>query len=169
MAGVQAQGAGKEKAGEKRIVITAQAAHDCGPLVFIPSVMDDLNWITIRYPPHPKGGNFIAREKTTGFYFKLSPQEWDWLEKKMALAGIRNKSAYIRKMCIDGYVIRLDLPELKECSRLLRSASNNLNQIARRANSGGGLYPDEIVAVRASLDDNRALFGKILDGLAKIK
>ena len=87
----------------------------------------------------------------------------------MALAGIRNKSAYIRKMCIDGYVINLDLPELKECSRLLRSASNNLNQIARRVNSSGGPYPDEIAAVQCSLDDNRALFGKMLDSLAKIK
>lgn len=127
------------------------------------------NWITIRYPPHPKGGIVIAREKTTGFYFKLSPQEWEWMEQKMALAGIRNKSAYIRKMCIDGYVIRLDLPELTECSRLLRSASNNLNQIARRVNSGGGYYPDEIAAAQSSLNENRALFGKMLDSLAKIK
>ena len=87
----------------------------------------------------------------------------------MALTGIRNKSAYIRKMCIDGYVINLDLPELKECSRLLRSASNNLNQIARRVNAGGGPYPDEIAAVQSTLDDNRALFGKMLDSLAKIK
>lgn len=87
----------------------------------------------------------------------------------MALAGIRNMSAYIRKMCIDGYVINLDLPELHECSRLLRSASNNLNQIARRVNSGGGYYPDEINAIQISLDENRVLFGKISDGLGKIR
>lgn len=87
----------------------------------------------------------------------------------MALAGFRNMSAYIRKMSANGYVIRLDLPELDECSKLLRSASNNLNQIARRVNSGGTAYPDEIAAVQSCLDDNRALFGKILEGLAKVK
>lgn len=119
--------------------------------------------------PISKGGNPIAREKTTGFYFKLSPGEREHIEKMMALAGFRNMSAYIRKMAANGYVIRLDLPELDECSKLLRSASNNLNQIARRINSGGIMYPDEIVAVQSCLDDNRALFGKILDGLAKIK
>ena len=99
----------------------------------------------------------------------MSPGEREHIEKMMALAGFRNMSAYIRKMAANGYVIRLDLPELDACSRLLRSAANNLNQIARRVNSGGMAYPDEVAAVQARLDENRALFGKILDGLAKIK
>lgn len=111
----------------------------------------------------------MAKEKTTGFFFKMSPGEREHIKKMMALAGIRNMSAYIRKMAANGYVIRLDLPELDECARLLRSASNNLNQIARRVNSGGAAYPDEVAAVQASLDENRALFGRILEGLAKIK
>ncbi|MDL2254256.1 MobC family plasmid mobilization relaxosome protein [Ruminococcaceae bacterium OttesenSCG-928-I18] len=117
----------------------------------------------------PKGGTITAKEKTTGFYFKMSPGEREHIEKMMALAGFRNMSAYIRKMAANGYVVRLDLPELDVCSRLLRSASNNLNQIARRINSGGMAYPDEVAAVQNCLDENRVLFGKILDGLAKIK
>lgn len=117
----------------------------------------------------PKGGTITAKEKTTGFYFKMSPGEREHIEKMMALAGFRNMSAYIRKMASNGYVVRLDLPELDACSRLLRSAANNLNQIARRVNSGGMAYPDEVAAVQACLDENRVLFGKILDGLAKIK
>ena len=116
-----------------------------------------------------KGGTITAKEKTTGFYFKMSPQERVLIEQAMAAAGIRNMSAYIRKMAANGYIVRLDLPELGECSKLLRSASNNLNQIARRVNSGGGYYPDEIAAVQTCLDENRALFGKILGGLAKIQ
>ena len=117
----------------------------------------------------PKGGTITAKEKTTGFYFKMSPSEREQIEKMMALAGFRNMSAYIRKMAANGYVVRLDLPELDACSRLLRSAANNLNQIARRVNSGSGYYPDEIDAIQISLDENRVLFGKILDGLGKIR
>ena len=125
--------------------------------------------VTICYAHTMKGGTITAKEKTTGFYFKMSPQERVLIEQAMAAAGIRNMSAYIRKMAANGYIVRLDLPELGECSKLLRSASNNLNQIARRVNSGGGYYPDEIAAVQTSLDENRALFGKILGGLAKIQ
>jgi len=78
-------------------------------------------------------------------------------------------SAYVRKMAANGYIVNITIPELKECSRLLRSASNNLNQIARRVNSGGGVYPKELYEIKTSLDENRVQFGKILDGLAKIK
>ena len=46
------------------------------------------------------------------------------------------------------------------------SAGTGLN---RAGDGGGGYYPDEIAAVQTSLDENRALFGKILGGLAKIQ
>ena len=87
----------------------------------------------------------------------------------MALAGVHNMSAYIRKMCIDGYTINLQIPELAECAKLLRYTSNNVNQIARRVNSGGGVYPDEVDEIRARLAETSELFGKILEQLSKIK
>lgn len=90
------------------------------------------------------------------------------IEKAMRIAGVQNMSAYIRKMAANGYIVKLDLPELGECSKLLRSAANNLNQIARHVNSGGSIYSNQTAAVQASLDENRILFGQILAGLAKL-
>ena len=87
----------------------------------------------------------------------------------MALAGVHNMSAYIRKMCIDGYTINLHIPELTECAKLLRYTSNNVNQIARRVNFGGGVYPDEVDEIRAKLAETSELFGNILEQLSKIK
>ncbi|MDR0861358.1 MAG: hypothetical protein LBN30_01055 [Oscillospiraceae bacterium] len=60
----------------------------------------------------------MAKEKTTGFYFKMSPQEWDWVEQRMAQTGITNKSAFIRKMAIDGHVINFDSTTITEIGRL---------------------------------------------------
>ena len=77
-----------------------------------------------------------AKEKTSGIYFKVSEEDRKLIEQRMELAGIRNMSGYIRKMCIDGYFITLQIPELTECAKLLRYTSNNVNQIARRVNSG---------------------------------
>ena len=110
----------------------------------------------------------MGKEKTGGIYFKVSDRDRALIEQKMELANVHNMSAYIRKMCIDGYIIRLDLPELDKCAKYLRAASNNLNQIARRVNSGGGYYPDEIDEIKTALAENRALFGNIMEQLSKI-
>ena len=111
----------------------------------------------------------MAKEKTRGIYFKVTDEELNLIKQRMALAGIRNMSAYIRKMCIDGYTVHLQIPELTECAKLLRYTSNNVNQIARRVNSGGGVYPDEVDEITAKLAEASGLFGNILEQLSKIK
>ena len=108
----------------------------------------------------------MAREKTTGFYFKMSPEEWAWMEKRMEQTGIRNKSAFIRKMCIDGHVIKLDVPELTEIGRLLRITANNVNQITRRVNSGGNAYRGDVAEISAQLAEIRTCFGEVLAALS---
>ena len=111
----------------------------------------------------------MAKEKASGIYFKVSEEDRKLIEQKMAQAEIRNMSAYIRKMCIDGYIIHLQIPELAECAKLLRYTSNNMNQITRRVNSGGGVYPDEVDEIRAKLAEASGLFGNILEQLSKVK
>ena len=110
----------------------------------------------------------MAREKTTGFFFKMSPEESELFERNMARTGIRNKSAFIRKMCIDGHVINLDIPTLNEIGKLLRIAANNANQIARRVNSGGEAYREDVAEVNSQLAEIRARFGKLLASLSDI-
>ena len=80
------------------------------------------------------------REYTDTFLVRFKEGERDIVRRKMEEAGIRNMAAYIRKMAIDGYVIRLDLNDVKEVARLLRINSNNLNQYAKRANETGSIY-----------------------------
>ena len=55
----------------------------------------------------------------------------------MAQLGTQNMAAYLRKMALDGYVVRLELPELREMVSLLRRSSNNLNQLTRRVHETG--------------------------------
>lgn len=111
----------------------------------------------------------MAKEKTSGIYFKVTDEERALIKQRMALMGVRNMSAYIRKMCIDCCFVQLQIPELTECAKLLRYTSNNVNQIARRVNSGGGVYPDEVDEIKAKLAEVSGLFGNILEQLSKIK
>ena len=109
-----------------------------------------------------------AKEKQKGIYFKVSEEERNLIEQKMALAGVHNKSAFIRKMAIDGYVVNLEIPELAECEKLLRFISNNVNQIACQMNSGGAVYPDEVSDICSKQDETNRLFGEILEQLSKL-
>lgn len=111
----------------------------------------------------------MAKEKTSGIYFKVTDEERALIKQRMALMGVRNMSAYIRKMCIDCCFVQLQIPELTECAKLLRYTSNNVNQIARRVNSGGGVYPDKVDEIKAKLAETSGLFGNILEQLSKIK
>lgn len=87
------------------------------------------------------------RTRNIQIIFRVTQRERELIEEKMELLGARNLQAYLRKMAIDGYVIKLDLPELKEMVSLLRRCSNNLNQIARHVNEAGRVYEADIDGV----------------------
>ena len=91
------------------------------------------------------------RRRTIPLMFYVTPEDRDQIEAKMAQLGTNNMSAYLRKIAIDGYVVQLDLPELREMVSLLRRSSNNLNQLARRANETGRIYPEDLADIRQNL------------------
>ena len=100
---------------------------------------------------------------------RLSQSELAMIRDKMTEYGTENMSAFIRKMAIDGYVIKLELPELKEMTRLLSSYSNNLNQIAKRLNSTGQIYSADIEEIQQSQEKIWRSAEKIIRELSKIK
>lgn len=106
--------------------------------------------------------------RTIGLYFKVSPEEMALIEQKMEQAGTANKRAYLRKMAVDGYVIRLDLGEMKELLRLLRSVSNNVNQIARRCNETGNLYGEDVEDLRKGCTEVNREVARLVGRLAKL-
>ena len=66
------------------------------------------------------------RKRDVPVLFWVSAEELELIHQKMQQYGTENLSAYLRKMALDGYVIKLDLPELKELVSLMRRSSNNL-------------------------------------------
>ena len=88
------------------------------------------------------------RRRTIPLMFYVTPEERNQIEVKMSQLGTKNMSAYLRKIAIDGYVVQLDLPELREMLSLLRRSSNNLNQFAKRANETGRIYPEDLADIR---------------------
>lgn len=84
------------------------------------------------------------RKREVQLNFRVSPEELALIEQKMAQLGTTNREAYLRKMALDGYVVRLELPELKELVSLMRYSSNNLNQLTRRVHETGRIYDADL-------------------------
>ena len=84
--------------------------------------------------------NSPKRERNIQVNFRVTSEELALIEQKMSQVGTKNREAYLRKMALDGYVVQLDLPELKELVSLLRRSSNNLNQLTRRVHETGRIY-----------------------------
>ena len=91
------------------------------------------------------------------------------ITEKMAAAGIRNKEAYLRKMTLDGYIIRLNLTDVREMTRLLSNATNNMNQIAKRANETRSIHASDIQDLQAQYDRLWEQADAILRSLANIQ
>lgn len=73
-------------------------------------------------------------------HFKVTDSELQLIEQKQKASGITNLSAFLRRMILTGYVLKLDLTEIREMIRLMRNMTNNINQLTKRVNSGGNIY-----------------------------
>ena len=100
--------------------------------------------------------------------FRVTPEERKMIDRRMEQAGINNMAAYLRNMAIDGYVVKLELPELRDLISLLRRTSNNFNQIARRVNSTDRIYADDIAEMKNLLEQIWEADNRILEKLAAI-
>ena len=87
--------------------------------------------------------------RTVGLFFKVSPEEMELISQKMEEAGTDNKRAYLRKMALDGYIVKLDMDSVKDMVKLMRSISSNINQIAVRCNETGNLYEEDVRDLRS--------------------
>ena len=101
-------------------------------------------------------------------HFFVTPQENAAIRQRRAETGIVNQSAYLRKMALDGYILHLDMSDIRKLTRLLGICSNNLNQYVKRANETGRIYAADIEDLSERLDVIRDQVGLILRKFANV-
>lgn len=84
------------------------------------------------------------RSRNVHVHVRVSEREKALIDRKMELAGIRNTNTYMRKMATEGYVINLDMSDIKELVVLLRRVGANVNQIAKRVNETRHIYAEDV-------------------------
>lgn len=99
---------------------------------------------------------YAGEVRRINLMFWVTPHENELIRRRMAQAGTANLSAYLRKMAIDGLIVHLELPELKEMISLLRRCAGSLNQMAKRMNETGRVYE---VDLREAMEQQERLWG----------
>lgn len=102
-------------------------------------------------------------------HVRVSEEERASIRDRMESAGVKNLNAYMKKMAIDGYIIVLDLSDIKEVVRLLRINSNNLNQYAKKANENGSIYQQDIKQLQNQQEEIWIAVKDVLARLAAIR
>lgn len=98
-------------------------------------------------------------------HFAVTEEEARIIDEKMKQLEIRNMSAFLRAMVLNGYVLKLDLPQLREMIRLLGNLTNNVNQIARRVNEHGSIYESEIDEIQEKVNRLLCMMNQLLSML----
>ena len=97
--------------------------------------------------------------------FRVTDREKELIEGRMQELGPTNRAAYLRKIAIDGMIVKLEIPELKEILSLMRRTSGNVNQIAHRLNESGCIYEVDVAEIQ---EQQEALWNSLNELLSKI-
>ena len=100
--------------------------------------------------------------------FRVNEDEHYVIKRKMKMAGIDNQRLYLMTMALRGQIVTVDMTDVQECGKMLRSISNNVNQLAKKANEGRNVYTADLDHVREKLTEVWEQQDKIIKALTKI-
>ena len=83
----------------------------------------------------------------------LSDDEKYILDRKVELSRRKSISDYIRTLILYGFVYDVDYSYLRQYNEVLGKISGSLNQIAKRINSTGNVYEEDMKEVKGIMDE----------------
>lgn len=76
----------------------------------------------------------MSSVKKTGIFIRVTQKEKEQAREQMKKAGLNNMSEYIRRMMLNGQIVKQEFQDLKELTAQIGKIGGNVNQIAKRAN-----------------------------------
>ncbi len=93
------------------------------------------------------------RKRTNPVQFYLDDDEQYILDEKFRVSGMKSKSAFLRKLILYGYVYDVDYSYLRNYNTELGRISSSLIQIAKRLNSTGNIYKEDMDEVKELMNE----------------
>ena len=100
--------------------------------------------------------------------FRVTPEELRMIEQKQAESKIISREVFLRKLVLEGQILMLDIPEMREISALLGRCAGSLNQISKRVNITGRLYENDLKETKTCLDQVTEMIRQVYQQLSEI-
>ena len=104
----------------------------------------------------------MSKKRKNMLHMYVSDQEEKQIHDRMTETGFASLSAYLRSMALDGYIIHVDLSDIRALTKLLGMCSKNLNP-----NETGSIYAADIEDLNERLNEIRADMKTILKQFVK--
>lgn len=92
------------------------------------------------------------RTRKTQLKIYLTEEEKKIFKEKMKKAKCRNMSHFLRGCVFEKEIYYVDLEPFRKIQEQLWRVSNNINQIAKRVNSTGVIYKNDIEHMKKEID-----------------
>jgi len=109
------------------------------------------------------------RKRQIRVVVRFTEDERDLLLKRMQDSGIKNRESYLRSMALTGYILRLDTSEVREALYLMATATNNINQLAKRANETRSIYANDMIHLREEVENLRSQVSGVMKVFRKVQ
>jgi len=111
----------------------------------------------------------VNRKRNIRVEMRMTEDENNIFTQRMRDSGIQNRDSYLRRMALTGYILRIDISEVREALRLLSNATNNINQLAKRANETRSIYAADMIRLQEEMNGMRTQMSDIIKDFLKVR
>ena len=95
----------------------------------------------------------IERKRKIKLEFYVDGEEKKFIIEKMKAAGIKNLSAYLRKISIEGKIEIVDYSEIRKFVSEINKIGVNINQIVKRVIETKSVFREDIKDIQNKLEE----------------
>lgn len=92
------------------------------------------------------------RTRNVRLEIKLTEEEKELFKKKMIMSHCKSMNQFLRKVVSEADIFIIDLQPFREIQGLLSRYANSVNHIAKRVNSTGVIYSDDIKCIKNQIE-----------------
>ncbi|MBP3761849.1 MAG: plasmid mobilization relaxosome protein MobC [Ruminococcus sp.] len=92
-------------------------------------------------------------KRTRSVQVRLTEEEFDYLNYKFEISGLKSKSEFMRMMFFEGLVVKFSDDDMQFLMRQISGMTTNINQIATRVNSTEKIYAEDIEEIRQKQEE----------------
>ena len=93
------------------------------------------------------------RLRKNDIHVMVTDEEKELFNKKLEMSKSKSMGHFIRKCVLESPIFVIDMNIFRRLQTLIGKNSNNLNQIAKRVNSTGIIYREDIEDLKKENDD----------------